>query len=495
MKNKFLTSILFTTLILLSTGCGDDFLEKEPSEFLTPEQISEGAKLNPELLAGSVAGIYSLMVQEGTGGTTGHDDFGQKAYDIFGDMLSGDMALSVSTFGWYRASITELQATEDFTFADNRQVWRYYYQIIRSTNSVIDAFGGNDVVPELDADKYSLGQAKALRAHSYFYLAQFYARDYNPTDEILPLYDTVTNDNVGKSTTSEIYNFIETDLRSAISLLDGFSRSAKNEINKSVAQGILAYVLGSKRNSWDEVALLTKDVIDNGGYTLMNADEITGGFDNVNTPGWMWGIDLTLEIGLDLISWWGQMDPFTFSYAWAGDFKTIDQDLYDAIPEDDVRKEQFRDDDFASRFLQPLNKFYHEGRVIGGQRNIETDYVYMRVAEMYLLNAEALAKSGDDPGARATLKLLLADRIPDTSYIDDLSGQALQDEIYLQTRIELWGEGKSYLALKRNQGTVVRGPNHLSLVGEAIPYDDERLTFEISEDEIINNPFINDQNP
>ncbi len=494
MKNKFLTSTLFAVLALLSTSCEKDFLEKEPSEFLTPAQISDGATLNPDLLAGTVAGIYSLMVQEGTGGTTGHDDFGQKAYDIFGDMLSGDMALSVSTFGWYRASITELQATEDFTFADNRQVWRYYYRIIRSANAVISALGGNDVVPELAADKYSLGQAKTLRAHSYFYLTQFYARDYNTSSEILPLYDDIEDLNGPKVATSAIYELMESDLRSAISLLDGFDRTAKNQINKSVAQGVLAYVLGSKRNSWSEVATLTEDIITNGGYTLMDASEITGGFDSVNTPGWMWGIDLTLEIGLDLISWWGQMDPFSFSYAWAGDFKTIDQDLYDAIPEDDVRKEQFRDDDHPTRFLQPLNKFYHEGRTIGGQRNIETDYVYMRVAEMYLLHAEADAKAGDEPGAITILKALLNDRIPDTSYIDGLSGQALLDEIYLQTRIELWGEGKSYLAMKRNQATIKRGPNHLSFVGVEIPHDDERLTFEIPELEIQNNPFINSQN-
>lgn len=495
MKNKFLASTLFAVLVLLTTNCEKDFLERKPSEFLTPNQISDAASVNPDLLAGSIAGIYSLMVQTGTGGTTGHDDFGQKAYDIFGDMLSGDMALSVSTFGWYRASITELQATEDFTFGDNRQVWRYYFRIIRSANAVIGALGGNDAVPDIDANKYLLGQAKAIRAHSYFYLTQFYARDYNPSDEILPLYDEIEDVNGPKVTTSVIYDLMESDLRSAISLLDGFNRTAKNEINKSVAQGILAYVLGSKRDSWSEVASLTKDIIDNGGFTLMNAAEITGGFDDVNTPGWMWGIDLTLEIGLDLISWWGQMDPFSFSYAWAGDFKTIDQDLYDAIPSDDVRKGQFSDDLYPSRFLQPLNKFYHEGRTIGGQRNIETDYVYMRIAEMYLLHAEASAKAGDEPGARTILKSLLDDRIPDASYIDGLSGQALLDEIYLQTRIELWGEGKSYLAMKRNQATIVRGPNHLSFVGTPIDYDDERLTFEIPELEIQNNPFINDQNP
>ena len=69
------------------------------------------------------------MFEAGTGGTDGHDDFGQKGYDIYGDMLCGDMALSVSTYGWYR-TITQFQATTDFTFQDNYQVWRYYYRIV-----------------------------------------------------------------------------------------------------------------------------------------------------------------------------------------------------------------------------------------------------------------------------------------------------------------------------------------------------------------------------
>jgi hypothetical protein len=70
----------------------------------------------------------------------------------------------------------------------------------------------------------------------------------------------------------------------------------------------------------------------------------------------------------------------------------------------------------------------------------------------------------------------------------------LKNEIYLQTRIELWGEGRSYLAMKRNKATTVRGANHLSFVGTPIPYNDERMTFEIPEGEIQFNPFISTQN-
>jgi len=490
MKNIF--KYMLTLLIIggFSTSCSEDFLEVYPTEFLSQEQIAEAAANNPDVIAGSVAGIYTLLFETGTGGTGGHDDFGQKGYDIYSDMLCGDMALSVSTYGWYRR-LTEFQPTQDFTFNNNYMVWRYYYRIIRSANSVIDALGGNDIVPELDANKHLMGQAKALRAYGYFYLAQFFQNGYNPTQLILPIYTDPIQENQPKSAASEVYELIVKDLNDAISLLETFTRASKNEVNQSVAKGLLAYAYGAM-GDFAQVKTLTQDILGNG-FTLMNSEEVTGGFNTVDISGWMWGQDLTLDNGMDLISWWGQMDVFTYSYQWAGDRKAIDKDLYDAIGDEDVRKGQFHPSE-GGYYLIPLNKFYDDDRAIGGQRNVETDYVYMRIAEMYLLHAEAAAQTGDEDAAKTSLKFLLDQRMPDTSFIDALSGQKLLDEVYLQTRIELWGEGKSYLAMKRNKATVTRGDNHLSNVGVAIPYDDTRLSFLIPQSEIQNNPFINDQN-
>ena len=494
MKNNLFKLTGIITLLLFVVGCSKEFLEKEPSEFLTTDQIGAAAEKNPDVVRGTMTGIYSLTIETGTGGTTSHTDFGQKGYDIFGDMLSGDMALSVSTYGWYRADITEFKAPLDFTNNSNYQVWRYYYRIIRSANTVITALGGNDAVPDIDENKFILGQAKAIRAHSYFYLTQYFAKSYNPSSEILPIYDDLEDQNGPKVATSEIYDLMESDLTSAISLLDGFARSGKNEINKSVAQGILAYVYASRGDKWQEVYDLTNDVITGGGFPLMSGDEVVGGFNDLNTPSWMWGIDLTIDTDLGLVSWWGQMDQFTYSYAWAGDAKAIDATLYNQIPEGDARKAQFEAPVGAYEDLMPRNKFYDPNREIAGQTTVTTDYVYMRVEEMYLLNAEAAANNGMEVLAVNSLRTLLTERLGDVSYLNDLGGQALKNEIYLQTRIELWGEGKSYLAMKRNKATIMRGPNHLSFVGEAISYDDERLTFEIPESEIQNNPLISTQN-
>ncbi|NVJ45866.1 MAG: RagB/SusD family nutrient uptake outer membrane protein [Cytophagia bacterium] len=491
MKNKIF-ALIVSFAVLGFWGCGESFLDVEPSQFLSAEQVAEAAALNPDVIAGSMSGIYTLTFNTGTGGTGGHDDFGQKGYDIFSDMLSGDLALSASAYGWYR-TITEFQTTQDFTFQDNYQVWRYYYRLIRSANLVIDALGGNDATPALDENKYIMGQAKAMRANSYFYLAQFFQPAYNPSEEILPLYTTPNDPNGPKVTAQEVYDLMVDDLTDAISLLNGFTRTAKSQVDMSVAQGMLAYVYGAMGN-YAEVKTLTAAVINSGAYPIVDATEATGGFNDVNTPGWMWGVDLTSDIGLNLVSWWGQMDAFTYSYQWAGDRKAIDQGLFDQIPANDVRKGQFLDNPASGYHLVAINKFYDPARVTGGQRYITTDYLYMRVAEMYLLNAEASAKTGDEATARTSLKALLAERFStpaEYAYVDLLTGQALEDEIYLQTRIELYAEGKSYLAMKRNQATIVRGSNHLSNVGVPISYDDDRLTFEVPQSEIQNNPFIN----
>lgn len=518
MKHKILLFAAFT--LLFATSCEKDFLDEEPSEYLSPEQIAKASEKDPSLLKGSIAGLYALMYQAETGGTTDDDDFGQKGYDIYSDMISSDMVLGNTVYGWY-STLAKYQSTTDYTRLDAYKPWRYYYKIILGANTVIQALGGNDEEPTLAENKYIMGQAKAMRAYAYFYLAQFYSKGYGDGNaKILPIYVDTDSPNQPLSTTKEVYDLIIEDLTQAVTYLDGFSRDSKSQINKYVAEGLLAYAYAARGSNEDlaKVVTLTEDVITNSGLRLNNANELVAkldangkllnpesGFNNINNASWMWGTDLTLASNLDLVSWYGQVDIFSYSYAWAGDPKVIDKGLYDKIRSDDIRKNQFdpevggieslpiyADEGYEEGDLDftPVNKFFAPERIIGGQRQITADYLYMRLEEMYLLNAEAKARLNQDGPARDELKLLLASRVADISYLDGLSGQALKDEVYLQTRIELWGEGKTYLAMKRNKMTVTRGPNHIYFPGESFPYNDDKLDFPIPQAEIINNPAI-----
>lgn len=485
---------------VLFAGCKKSFLNTQPSQFLTPEQLASAAAQDPKLLTGSIAGLYTTMFTPGVGGTTRHDDFGQKGVDIYSDMLSSDMVLAALNYGWY-APIARYQATVDFTTNEAYIPWRYYYRQIYGANSIIDILGGTDATPTTTANKVTMGQAKTMRAYGYFYLSQLYAKEYGDgSAKILPIYTTTdaTKANQPKSTAKQVWDLMVSDLTTAITFLTGYTRTTKDQVDINVAKGLLAYVLAARgtQADWTQVVQLTQDIMTaypmtTPAYLVYNGTNIsTAGFNNVATPSWMWGVDLTLSQGINLISWWGQVDQFTYSYAWAGDPKTIDKGLYDAIHSDDIRKAQFADPT-AKYKLQPINKFFDPNRVSGGQRQVITDLVYMRSDEFYLLNAEAKARTGQDAAARTALITFLTPRITDLTYLNGLSGQALLNEIYLQTRIELWGEGKSYLAMKRNKATITRGPNHLFYAGQSFPYNDDKLTFVIPQAEVLNNPNLN----
>jgi hypothetical protein len=494
--NKLL--LLFSALIIVS--CNEDFLEEFPTSYITPEQIAEASVVNPDLQAATVAGIYESMYKYGTGSANdgfgrNDRDFGHRNYDIFGDMLSGDMALSAKNYGWY-SEMSELTATVDYSEVNNYQTWRYFYRIVNLANIVIDGLGGTDATPESTSGKHFLGQALAARAYGYFYLVNYFVDDITTDAKSLPLYLDTSSPNVEKSSTAVIMAAAVADLIRAKALLDDYTRPSTSNIDKYVASTLLAYTYAAMGNNAGAAAE-AEYVVTNSGYTVItNAQATDSGFNDINelSASVIWGTDLTTDSNQGLRSWWGQVDIYSYSYAWAGDRKIMDRGLYANIPADDVRKTQFLDNAASGYDMTPYRKFYHGGRVIGGQRVITTDYIYFRVAEMYLLHAETKAKSGDEAAAKLSLKEVVSKRVPDASYIDSLSGQALLDEILIQIRIELWGEGKSYLSVKRNKLDVVRGPNWLDFPNTTYKSDDNKLTFEIPEEEIRDNPFVNEQN-
>lgn len=93
-------------------------------------------------------------------------------------------------------------------------------------------------------------------------------------------------------------------------------------------------------------------------------------------------------------------------------------------------------------------KFYGVGPFAYNQ------YPWMRAAEMWLIEAEAAAMQGHTQTAQTLIAELGAKRIP--GYTCSLTGQALIDEIRLQRRIELWGEGYNFFDLKRWELPIVR---------------------------------------
>ena len=125
------------------------------------------------------------------------------------------------------------------------------------------------------------------------------------------------------------------------------------------------------------------------------------------------------------------------------------------------------------------------------------DVVYMRAAEMYLIEAEALARNNQYAAAAQVLYDLASTR--DDGYtLSSNSGEALIDEIMIQRRVELWGEGFRWYDLKRLNLPLDRtGSNQSTTYTNGImeiPADANSWTWPIPKDEIDANDLM-EQNP
>jgi hypothetical protein len=491
---------------LLFGACSKDYLEVSSTRTISKSDIDKISEKSPHLKDGMLYGIYAYNMVFGSGGTTGHDDFGQKGYDMYTDMLSGDFNLNDRIYGWY-SQIANLSDMDNFASNTNYKPWRFYYFMIRSTNQIIVDLAGadNKGLPESRKDKLVLAEALALRAYMYYNLVNMYTAGYESNEKVLPIYTAPILVNTPAKNTREVYELMINDLKTSLSIYesaDGQGVKDRITVDYNVAKGILAYVYASKgtNDALIESEKLSKDIIESGSYPLATKDILLKGFNKyLDNPNWMWAGKISLQSDLDLASWWGQLDVFTYSYASAGDSKGMAKELYESIDANDVRKQQFSNKpikdvngdvaDFGPEAYLPINKFYSsKGKVFDGQRIIESDYLYMRIEEMYLLNAEVNARLGKEGDAKAVLKPYLEIRYGKDDLLDTKSGAALLKGILHETRIELWGEGKVYAAIKRNKGTFEYGSNHLFYKGQTFQYDNKRLTFKVPQSEILNNP-------
>jgi len=110
-----------------------------------------------------------------------------------------------------------------------------------------------------------------------------------------------------------------------------------------------------------------------------------------------------------------------------------------------------------------------------------------------LMKAEAQAQLANEAGAKATLNALLAARTKAGSpaltcdTYPAMAGLTALQMVYLQTRIEMWGEGgREFYNNKRWNIPVDRNTsaNHLAKVA----YPVTNMTLQIPEEEILYNP-------
>lgn len=486
---KKITTI-FSLLVLIGmlTGCSKSFLEREPSGDITVEQINETQKTVPSITETILTGIYSTTIATKTGGTTSRNDtdFGQKSIDIVMGVTCGDVALTSNKYGWFNTE-SQMQAYLR-TSTKTYNLWRYYYRIIRVANEVIETSEKGTVGMPTDADdKAAWGQAIGVRGYCYYYIANLYSNFSNLDSPLAPIYTAKTDKSAARSTARQILEQAKNDFTASAEALKGFSRTAKSSFNEAIAKTYLAYTLMNLGDDVNAATVANEAIIlaEAEGLRLLKLDEVTTtGFNKEDNPEWLWAFDVTEENAGGLASFFGHMDLYTYSYAMAGDIKGMDDNLYKSIPSTDKRKEQFQ----SSPKHAPIWKFYDSKRVVGGDRVWTNDVFFLRLSDLYLIKAEASARAGQDNVAQAALKALLDNRDINNASLVAKTGSALLKEIYHQIRIESWCEGKSYLAMKRFKTNVTRGDSHVNHAGATYGWDSKEMTFQIPDDEELNNP-------
>lgn len=493
---KFIISCgLALTVMMSFIGCSEDFLDQTPTE-----GVSAGsATATTANLFLVINGIHRLLyTRQGSNGRGGYS-----AMLIQTDAIGEDLVMNARANGWWinAASWNDHTVATD---SDNRHNWRIMYKVINNANIIID---GAEAAEGPDSERNAaLGQALTYRAFAHFHLVQRYGKRYevggNNTQLGIPLMLTPTTEAQARATVEEVYAQINADLDQAIPLLDGYSRPNPSHINQSVAQGLKARVALVQGNYNDAIqyAIDARD-----GFDLMDNDEYQLGFNDYDNSEWIWGSHYNEEQGSAFTNFGAWMSRNFSSSNIRGNPKSINSLLYDMIPATDVRSKVFDPtgehlnlpagieiSSAHQRFPYTSQKFlsYSTGDSRG-------DVPYMRSAEMYLIEAEAKARLGMDADAAAALLPLAVNRDP-AYVLSTNTGQALIDEILLQRRWELWGEGFRYTDLKRlNMALDRTGANHnASLLGNLleVPAGDPDWEWKIPQDEMDANP-LSEQNP
>jgi hypothetical protein len=492
MKNKIIL-LSFSAAMLLG-GCKKDYLEVTPT---TSIASSDAFKSTANAWA-ALNGIHRSLYIQYYGQ---QDEGGQGANMTYMDMLGDDLVNPTTGNGWY-ISTYRWTAHRSATGTVPYFNYRFYYTIIANANMIIDNIEGANGP---DADKKIIkGQALAYRAWSYYQMIQLFGKRYdasgaNDTPGLPLILTSTVTAAVPRSTVAQVYTQINADLDNAITLLGTpYTRANKSHINLSVAQGFKARVALTQQN-WAVAATMANAARQ--GYSLMTTAQYLQGFNNYTNPEWMWGSHQQDDQTTFFYSFFAFMSADYNSTNIRTNPKAINSLLYNQIPATDVRKGLWDPTGTNTSFPIPpggVRKPYMSRKFLsaGGSNSSIGDVPMMRAAEMYLIEAEAKARLNDASAANVLFQLVSK---RNASYVQSTStGQALIDEILLQRRIELWGEGFRFYDLKRlNQPLNRTGANHDPAVAVTmqVPAGDKQWEFLIPQDEINFTNGVVTQNP
>jgi hypothetical protein len=396
--------------------------------------------------------------------------------------------------------------------------WSQCYKIIAATNKVI-GFVSNDASTEL---KQLKGENLYLRAMAHFNMVRMFGRPYpqgNGNNPGIPiLRDGLSDEEATKlprSSVKEVYDFVIADLLAAADLMT--VKKANIYASKEVAYALLSKVYLFKGDNANALKYANL-VIDSGRYTLLSSSNYPSYFKVVpeNNTETIFAVRHTsvqiAEISSMYISSDRSGTPLAQGVSgWAELYASQKYvDFLGKHPED-LRK-SFITPYVLNGVLQTnkkltpatpmyyINKYTLQDNVINA-----SSPVYLRLADIYLIRAEANAKMGKTADALADVNLIRtrAGLTGAALYTaGNLAGKTVLDVVLEERFLELAFEGHRIYDLFRNDRPMVRNyPGTHSQnntpttnVNQTVLPTDPRVVFFIPQNEVDQNKNLT-QNP
>lgn len=536
MNNRYFVALLGSAM-LLTTSCSD--LDTNPSgSTMSDGQLNEVLAQDQSKLKSEVSGMYANMIEceaiTQWYGSARHYDFGYASTMMMMDASGQDEPSQVSGYNWYNKPLrfVDRTANSETTYF----IWNQCYKNIKAANDVLKSV---DLENLSDVAKSYVGQAYAMRAFEYFTLIQLYQFSYKGHEDAagVPIVTEKTAEaeaNNPRAAVKDVYKQIMDDLNTAIDYLTD-SRSAKSEINRQVAYGLRARVNLVMQN-WSDAAADAQKAAE--GYTPLSKDAAAApGFNDVSASNWIWGniVDESNDIVQSgILNFPSMMCSFTGNgYSPTYACRMINSKLWKEIPSTDVRKGWWIDENLNSPIVNPKYVVHKEGEDEDGNvvkylavynqtgdevaditepyTNVKfgayknqygnelnaCDIPLMRVEEMILIQAEATAMGGNvEEGKRILENFVRTYRDP--SYTcNATTAEGVQDAVWFQRRVELWGEGFSFTDLLRLKKPLDRtGANYEVSVRFKLPAESPIFLYLIPEDEENHNEaLVGNNNP
>lgn len=415
---------LFLLAGLAVTSCEDKLAEFLPRASIAPSAISSAQDVE-KLLLGAYDGLQS------GGSLASFNYLGYLTEDLSADNLK-----------WRATFFQHGEVDANAILPENvlvQRYWIYPYVTIYRTNEILD------IINRLDASAFPagrreqiIGETHYLRAYAYYRLVTLFGG--------VPVITTNTTDPVPRNTEDETWAQVIEDLNKAIELAPAFTNRAF--ASKSAARALLARVHLIRKN-WTEARNLAEQVIASGNFSLANdyASIFNGGAGTseiimqfTNTE-----IEAQSYHGFFLLDQ-GSFNPF----GTGGRLELpVDESLVAAYEPGDVRKD-------AS--IAPARPgFFQAIKYPSGLTGNDPFYIN-RIAEMYLISAEAAAEAANNPAAGLErINQLRAKRgLPP---ISPATMEDFRDAIQQERRVELAFEGVRWTDLKRTGRAIEVLPN------------------------------------